>query len=520
MAAWSGGCEQSRRMRAWSAGAPTGVFLPEVGRGVEAAPRRRRARSLTSISTGVAAALAVIAIAVVATLLATTIQQEAAAVEIADTSAEILRVREAERDLLLYRTLADLDYLDRETDMTLARERARVGARALSDPAHAPSDESLRDLRRSAAAAVDAYLREREQWERSGASLTEIVRRTRPLLDAALARLATLDLAASGELARARRDASSVARVAIAVSVATSILLLVVLTGLALALDREVTRPLHRLSAAIRAFRAGDTTARAPLAGVRELVEAAETFDDMADALGRQRQSQLAYLAGVVHDLRSPLGALRLGIDALRAPRSTATTQRTLALCDRQIERLSRLVSDVMDAAQIEAGRLSLSREVYDLRRSIGEVVELFEPTTERHEIVIAPGDAPLLVDADPVRMEQVLGNLLGNAIKYSPAGGTITVRARETAGHVCLEVVDHGIGIAREALPDLFTPFRRHAPPGTPGAGLGLSVSKRIVEAHGGSIEVESELGRGSTFRVRLPSASHGAQTAAGGAR
>ena len=112
----------------------------------------------------------------------------------------------------------------------------------------------------------------------------------------------------------------------------------------------------------------------------------------------------------------------------------------------------------------------------------------------------------PLPVDADPIRLEQVIGNLVSNAIKFSPSGGTIVVRARRSGDRAVLEVIDHGIGIAADVLPELFAPFRRRAPDIAPGAGIGLSVVRRIIVAHGGTIEIESAPHLGSTFRVSLP--------------
>ena len=262
------------------------------------------------------------------------------------------------------------------------------------------------------------------------------------------------------------------------------------------------------LSRTMTRLRGGHVESRAPLGGALELRSAAAAFNEMADALVRQRRGQLAYLAGVVHDIRNPLAALKFGLRGLELTEDPVARARTSALVARQVDRLSRLVSDVLDATQIEAGKLELRRERYDLRHAAREIVELYAPTAAGHPITVELPDTPVIAEVDPTRIEQVLGNLLSNAIKYSPGGGRVALRVMSDGRDCSLEVTDRGIGIAPDALEDIFAPFRRRAPEVGLGAGLGLSVSRRIVEAHGGSIEVESELGKGSTFRVHLPCA------------
>jgi signal transduction histidine kinase len=178
------------------------------------------------------------------------------------------------------------------------------------------------------------------------------------------------------------------------------------------------------------------------------------------------------------------------------------------ARVNRQIDRLERMVFDFLDAARIEAGRLELLVEVCDMRDIARATIDLFEPTAPAHQLsLMAPSD-PVRVSCDPARVEQVLNNLVSNAIKYSPRGGQIAVAVKPREDVVLLSVADEGVGIPADEIEHIFEPFRRTgtSKESVPGVGLGLFVARRIVESHGGRITVESTVGRGSTFHVQLP--------------
>jgi signal transduction histidine kinase len=166
------------------------------------------------------------------------------------------------------------------------------------------------------------------------------------------------------------------------------------------------------------------------------------------------------------------------------------------------------MVGDLLDAARIEGGHLELKRVACDLRRIAADAVELFRPTTDRHELRLDVADSPVIVVGDGLRLEQVLVNLVSNAIKYSPEGGVIEVFVGLEGDRAMVRVADRGLGIAPDEVPHIFEPFRRAGSSRdvVPGVGLGLSVSRHIIEAHAGRIDVESSVGAGTTFRVRLP--------------
>lgn len=269
----------------------------------------------------------------------------------------------------------------------------------------------------------------------------------------------------------------------------------------------QVFRPILALGGVMERFGRGDRAARAEEVGPEELREMARRFNQMAAALAEQRDAQLAFLGGVAHDLRGPLFALRMSVAAVGPGRPLLPElrlRRMFALIDRQTVQLERMVGDLLDSARIEAGQLELRLERCDGRELVREIAEPFEGSSRlRLELSLSE---PLR--CDPLRVQQVLSNLLSNACKYSLPGGEVEVRLERVADDAVLAVTDHGIGLSAADQRHLFEPFRRLGPSRghIPGVGLGLSVVRRIVDAHGGRVEVESAPGRGSSFRVYLP--------------
>ena len=353
---------------------------------------------------------------------------------------------------------------------------------------------------------VARYLTERTRLEESGRPLESVVAETRQSLEAAVGKLEHWRAMNDAEVERAQAAVRRVDEVSNAAAVIVAVLLSAGLVIVALGVRRSIVSPLLGLHRTITAFRRGDLEVRASERGPRELVNVARAFNEMRDALDAQRKGQLAFLAGVAHDLRNPISALKMSVSFLGEEPAEEDRAQTLAIVERQLERLKRMVDDLVDANRIEAGELELQIADVDAVAVARRVVELYAPTTASHEIVLDEPNHPVLVRADALRLEQAVGNLVNNAIKYSPAGGRIEVDLGTSDGEAVLSVVDHGIGIAPENVEGIFAPFRRLAPGVAPGAGLGLSMVRRVVEAHGGRIEVRSALGEGSRFAVRLP--------------
>lgn len=274
--------------------------------------------------------------------------------------------------------------------------------------------------------------------------------------------------------------------------------------GAWIGVHRLLVRPITDLASTIERYGAGDPQVRAETSGPRELHEVAEQFNRMADSIARQRDSQLSFLASVVHELRNPLQALSLAVSAARAK----TPDSRWDLVGRQVGTLSRLVDDLLETSRIEGGKLELRNGRVELGEVLHQVVELFRASSPERELQLELGEAPVQVDGDRLRLSQVFTNLVSNALKYSPAGAPVTVTMHAEDGAVRVDVLDRGVGISEDDQRHLFEPFRRgkNVRDVVPGVGLGLSVSQRIARAHRGEISVQSRAGEGSTFTVRLP--------------
>jgi signal transduction histidine kinase len=220
------------------------------------------------------------------------------------------------------------------------------------------------------------------------------------------------------------------------------------------------------------------------------------------------------FAAVVAHDLRNPIHCLMLQLDLLlRDARDGEVTVpvSTLRRLQRGGQRLGEMVNDLLDASRIEAARLSLQPQVLSVPAATAALVDRICPTLGSHRVDVQVEGSPPAVDVDPTRLDQILTNLIENAAKYSDEGTPISIRIRPRGSGVSLAVEDRGPGIPAEELPKLFDRFyqAKRAREKKSGLGLGLYITTGLVEAHGGRIEVESELGRGSTFSVWLPPAS-----------
>lgn len=356
---------------------------------------------------------------------------------------------------------------------------------------------------------TERYIEEREAVETTGLPLGPLLVRMRPRIEAALAAIEELRLLHNRNVEESNREAGQTSRVVRAVGIGVALFAALAVFALFLSTRRHIYRPLHAITQAVDRFHKGDREARANENAPTELKQLAHTFNQLAEQLMRQRERQLAFLAGVAHDLRTPLGALKLSIEVLlKSPPAEARLHHTLSLAHRQLNRLDRMVSDLLDASRIEAGQLELCLERCDLRIAAREVVELYGPLSASHELSLSVPPEPVLIEADATRIAQILGNLVSNAIKYSPEGGRVEVRVSDEGERVVLSVSDQGRGISPGEIEDIFVPFRRSpaSRDSIPGTGLGLSVVRRIVQGHGGEIQVISTPGLGSTFMVSLP--------------
>ena len=256
--------------------------------------------------------------------------------------------------------------------------------------------------------------------------------------------------------------------------------------------------------------RAVSVSARAVLADDGSFSGAALGYTDVTDFMRALRVKD-EFVALVSHELRTPLTSIVGYVQLLEEdPTMPPHAVQQLRVVHRNGDRLRRLIADLLDTAQRDGGPMPVSRSRGDLAAIVVEAVEAARPTADRsgiHLELTAPEGLPMLLDAQ--RVAQVVDNLVSNALKYTERGGRVSVVLSATDEQVVLDVVDSGIGISPEDCARLFTRFFRTddaARRAVAGAGLGLSITKDIVESHGGRIEVHSEVGRGSRFRVVLP--------------
>ena len=216
------------------------------------------------------------------------------------------------------------------------------------------------------------------------------------------------------------------------------------------------------------------------------------------------------FLAMLAHELRNPLAPIRTGLDVLAL--NAGEHRETLHVMQDQVKHLVRLVDDLLDASRIMRGKVELRAEPVELSSLVERSVKVVQPMIEERaqELAVVLPEQPVWLDADPVRLVQVIDNLLNNASKYTDVGGRIELKATSAAGHVVLRVQDTGVGIEPELLPrvfDLFTQSDRSLDRAQGGLGIGLTLVKRLVELQGGTVSAHSDgRGRGSTFAVRLP--------------
>ena len=286
---------------------------------------------------------------------------------------------------------------------------------------------------------------------------------------------------------------------------------LAIMIGGAVLTARWIVRPIENLSRTTRAIGEGDLSARSSLVRNDEIGELGEDINDMARRIERLVGSERELLANVAHELRTPLARIGVALDL--AAEGDATRARA-SLEDIAVDcaELETIIDDILTAARFELGKAELQ-----LRRALVEPSSIANNAADRlrarHpdrtlELEIAP--ALPEIDVDPVLFRRVVDNLLENAHKYTPDGSSaIKLDVSRDRDAVVFEVADRGVGIAAEDLPNVFTAFfraERSRSRETGGVGLGLTLARRIADAHGGTVSVESRLGEGTTARVTVP--------------
>ncbi len=316
------------------------------------------------------------------------------------------------------------------------------------------------------------------------------------------------------------------------IAAATALLFAIVVSSV---LARRLTKPLRRLTDAARALAEGDLARRVPaeaaLTGGLEITELSHQFNAMADqveetmeVIRRDRDISREFLADVSHELRTPLAALRTFNELLRekAGDDPAARAEFLESSAQQIERLDWLAQNLLELSKLDSGLVRLDLRPDDLRATILSAVEQAQVSARRRGIDLTTElpETPMTIRHDPQRLGQVLINLIGNGLKFTPRGGTVRVTLVAQHRGARIQVSDSGVGIDATELPHVFERFYRGSRANEArgsGSGLGLAIVRSIVEMHGGRVMVESRVGSGSTFTVTLPADPRAAGEGAG---
>jgi two-component system sensor histidine kinase BaeS len=298
--------------------------------------------------------------------------------------------------------------------------------------------------------------------------------------------------------------------------------LIAVIVGLLV--SRGLSAPLHELAAVTDRMSGGDLSTRAPVRSKNEIGQLARQFNHMAERLeasfselSAERDALRRFIADASHELRTPITALKNFNDLLQGAAMDDPDARAefLAESQVQIERLEWITGNLLDLSRLDAGLVALDVTDHDVGDLIQAAVSSFKALAHEKQIALTTHllASPSTLRCDRARIELALSNLLDNAIKFTPPGGQITVGGKETDEAVRLWVRDSGVGIDSEDVPHIFERFYRgrHGPEDKgsrrhSGSGLGLSIVRSIVQAHGGAVSVESAPGAGSTFTIALP--------------
>ena len=283
-------------------------------------------------------------------------------------------------------------------------------------------------------------------------------------------------------------------------------------------LTRRALLPVQQLSrVTLGILTSGELNARVPTRGT------GDDLDELADLFNRMLARNEALLTGmrqaldnVAHDLRTPLARLHAGAElALKGPGDPDALRDALADSVEETERVLSMLGTLMDISAAEAGAMRLEQEAVDLDAVVREVLDTYELVADERGVRLVSSLQPVSLVGDGTRLRQLVANLVDNAVKYTPAGGLVEVRARTSERIASLEVRDTGNGIDESDLPRIFERlYRGDRSRSQPGLGLGLSFVKAICEAHGGSVDVKSSPGEGTTFTLHLPTTAAGASS------
>lgn len=276
--------------------------------------------------------------------------------------------------------------------------------------------------------------------------------------------------------------------------------------------SRAISHPIQRITSTAKQIRNGDLTARSKVTGTDEVGQLGETFDDMASTIERDLKLEHRLTGDVAHELRTPLMAMQATVEAMQDGVLPADDEH-LEVVAAEVRRLSRLIDAMLKLSRLENGTTELKVErtdlVYLVRSLVSSQHQLFHERGLHLRFVDETPHGELYADVDPDLLREAIVNLMSNAMRYTNADGWVKVSLRQERSDVLVAVQDTGIGIAKEDIPQTFGRFWRSDVSRervSGGLGVGLAITKEIVDRHNGTILVESELGRGTTFTLRIP--------------
>jgi signal transduction histidine kinase len=275
-----------------------------------------------------------------------------------------------------------------------------------------------------------------------------------------------------------------------------------------LVIARRISEPIHRLTDAADKMSQGDLDQQVPGEGEDELGRLVGSFNTMSDRVAAMYRSQRDLLANVAHELRTPLTSVQGYTQGLSDNVFTSEDERSGAYrtIQREADRMRSLIDQLLDLARLESGQASLRIETVNLAALFDRLNEIYAPRAAQKSIDLSFDAAGDSLQADESRLMRVLNNLIGNALRHTPSGGRIRVASLKTAGGVRLLVSDTGEGIEQTRISRIFERFDRGDRDDKTGFGLGLAIARELVELHGGTISVVSELGIGTTFAIDFP--------------
>lgn len=275
--------------------------------------------------------------------------------------------------------------------------------------------------------------------------------------------------------------------------------------------SRRLVRPINRITNAAAALRDGESSARTGLTGTDEISQLGETFDNMADAIDADRKLERRMTSDVAHELKTPLMGIQATVEAIEDGIFPADSTH-LSTISHETQRLTRLTNGILELSRLEAGSLPFQMKRIPADQPARAALDIHGQLIESSGLrILSEFKTGHYIMGDADRLQQAIGNLLSNAVRYTPEGGTIMIRGdyeKKTRAYR-ISVIDSGIGIKPEDLEKLFTRFWRADEArdrATGGIGIGLSITKEIIDRHKGMIEVTSEVGKGTSFSFTLP--------------